>query len=482
MNTAESLFRLLVPATDATPPDAPFIELCGGRWVLAEYASIADAPPYTCISYSWGAGRTKHAFDAGQCMSDRTIPAIEATIKASQAPEHWAKALRCDPRDELKEQAALADALNASQAIWIDALCVPSAEPARTACLRTMGAIFSTAAQVFAVLSAPCAKLLRQIHDTEHMKPEEFFVLEGDGWITRAWTYQEIANSKSTYFIAQGDGSVLILALDFLNAILTDTTDYAQKRGLDKRKLSVLFPRLDSLQEMFAEHRLVEYSGLSAYQVMCAMHQRVAEREDDCIHAMVGVVTTSPSTTPADAPVQPAEYFMQMCEAKGDFSFVFSTAPRSDLLGRHWRPVATHLPPVLSGLLASGSGLSGCLKPTHLQMDNMCRMKPGRLNSVAVAIGQFLMDDVAIAILERLRRKGFTGCGQWLELESGYFFPQSSFKPADDLFVVTCHDVQWVRGGPGLLLRSNDTDINQFCDVGVFIGRCPKTSESINVG
>lgn len=33
-----------------------------------------------------------------------------------------------------------------------------------------------------------------------------------------------------------------------------------------------------------------------------------------------------------------------------------------------------------------------------------------------------------------------------------------------------------------LLLRSNGTDINQFCDVGVFVGRFPKTRESINVG
>lgn len=481
LNTPESMFRLLVPATDATPPGTPFVELCGSPWVLAEYESIAEAPAFTCVSYSWGRGRMENMLEGG-VMSDRTIPAIETIIKAAQVPEYWTKALMCAPRDEIKERAALSAALAASQAIWIDALCAPSREPARTACLRSMGAIYSSAAQVFAVLSEPCAGLLRQIDDTGRMKPEEFFVLEGDAWISRAWTYQEMANSKSTLFVAEGDGSVLILAQDFLNAILTDTTDYAAAKGFSRKSLAVLFPHLESLQEMFAEHRIAEHAGRPAYQAMSAMHFRISEQGDDRIHAMMGVMTNGPSVGPVDANIRPAEYFMQVCEAKGDYSFMYCVAPRCDIPGRGWRPVADKMQPVLAGLLATGSGLSGSLRPTHLQMDNMCRMKPSRLNPIAKVIGGFLLDDVAIAILERLRQKGFTGCGQCLELENGYFFPQSSFKRSNELFVVTSHDVVWQDGGPGLLLRSNGTDINQFCDVGVFIGSYPKTSESINVG
>lgn len=41
---------------------------------------------------------------------------------------------------------------------------------------------------------------------------------------------------------------------------------------------------------------------------------------------------------------------------------------------------------------------------------------------------------------------------------------------------------RWAQGAPGLLLRSNGTDINQFCDVGVFIGELPKNSKSISEG
>ena len=91
-------------------------------------------------------------------------------------------------------------------------------------------------------------------------------------------------------------------------------------------------------------------------------------------------------------------------------------------------------------------------------------------------------DGIASAILERLETIGFTGCGEYLELEYGFFFPQSMLTRSDDIFVAISPDVHWGTGGPGLLLRSNGTDINDFCDVGAFVGRVPKIGESINVG
>lgn len=490
-NTPENIFRLLVPATDLTPTDRPSVELCGSRWVLTEWMPIADAPPYTCISYSWGSGRVDNMFEDGQLMSYRTIPAIETAIKASQIPEHWNYALMYSPRNEQKEAAAVKAAIKAAQAIWIDALCVPASEPARSACLRSMGAIYSSAAQVFAVLSESCAKLLHQIKDTGHMNPEEFFVLENDDWITRAWTYQEMANSKRTFFIARGDGSVLYLAQDFLNAILTDTTDYADAQGFVRTELAVRFPRLDNLQVMMAEHRIAEYTGRCAYQVMSAMHQRYAEREDDRIYAMIGAITDSPSDNLSDVTLSPAEYFMRVCEAKGDFSFIYCIAPRSDEPGRHWRAVTEKIAPVLSGVLVGGSGQAGSIKPTHLQLENMCRFAPSTLNLDGLKSTRAFLQgdsanlspaDIATAIFERLKQKGFSGCGDYIELESGFFFPQSKFTRSDEIFVAISPDMNWTNGAAGLLLCSNGTDINQFCDVGVFVGRLPKVGEPINVG
>lgn len=182
---------------------------------------------------------------------------------------------------------------------------------------------------------------------------------------------------------------------------------------------------------------------------------------------------------------------MQVCEAKGDYSFIYCIAPRSDELGKRWRPASGKVVPVLSGVLVGGSGQAGSLKSTHLQLENMCRFAPGSINSDGLkSTRAFLQgdsanlspNDIATAIFERLKQKGFSGGGDYMELESGFFFPQSTFAHSDGIFVAISPDMNWTYGTAGLLLRSNGTDINQLCDVGVFIGRLPKVGESINVG
>src|SRR5205814_396855 len=107
--TPYSIFRLLVPAMDTTSPTAPTIEIEGTTWTTTDYIPMigVDFPDYTCISYSWGSGRTANPLMPGRYMSDRVIPVIETTIRALHP-----------------------------SAIWIDALCTPSQEPERTACLR----------------------------------------------------------------------------------------------------------------------------------------------------------------------------------------------------------------------------------------------------------------------------------------------------------------------------------------------------------
>lgn len=486
-----SIFRLLVPATDLTSPDALFVELCGNRWVLAEFAQISDAPPYTCISYSWGRGRAKNMFNDGLLMSDRTIPAIEATIKASQSPANWTYALMRVPRDAQKETAALSAALKASQAYWIDAVCVPPEGSARTECLRSMGAIYNSAWQVFVVLSESCSSVFHQIRDTARIDSHALFILESDDWITRAWAYQEAVNSQRLYFIAQEDESILASGLDFLNAVTTATSDYMRDLRIDSFAWGEQHPRLDSLEILIADYRIAEYVARSAYQVMSAIYQRAVERSEDHFYAMIGAITTELLDSQDNQSIHPAEYFMRVCEAKGDYSFIYCIAPRSDEPGRRWRPIAGKIPPVLSGVLVAGSQQAGSIKPTHLQLDNMCRLEPSAINLDGLKSTMAFLhddstslspDDIAAAIYGRLRQKGFSGCGDYVELEYGFFFPQSTFTRSDDIFVVVSPDVHWTTGASGLLLRSNGTDINQFCDVGVFIGRRPKVGESINVG
>lgn len=481
-NASESIFRLLVPATDLTPSDSAFIELCGTRWVLAEFERLSDAPPYTCISYSWGKGRTENIFEDDELISDRTVLALETTIKVFQSSECLSAALAGLFRDEKKVSEQLLIAHKASQAIWVDAFCKPNQQPALEKCLRSWGVIYGGANQVIAVLPTCCAEPLRKIYNREPIELDDLLALESDDWVTRAWIYQEITKSKIMLFVAEGDGSVLVGGPDFLNAILTGTTDYADAQGVARNNLAVQFPKLERMQAMFAEEQLVEFVGRSVYQVMSAMEQRFAVREEDRTYAMIGVVTDETLEPHIGKSMTTAEYFLRVCEEKGDYSFIFSTNPRSEVPGRTWRPTGDRFVPVISGLLASGRGLSGYLKDTHLQMNNMCRMLPGKVNSVVSAIGVFLQKDFPKEILEQLRQKGFTGCGEFLKLEHGYFFPQLSLPRSGNLFVAISHGVVFPQGAPGLLLRSNGSDITQFCDTGVFIGRPPEASESINVG
>lgn len=490
-NIPEGIFRLLVPATDLTPSEVPFVKLCGSCWVLAEFARISDAPPYTCISYSWGRGRTMNMLNDGLMMSDRTLPAIEATIKASQPPENWTYALMCGIRDAQKEAKALAAALKASQAYWIDALCVPPQGPAQTKCLRSMGAIYNSAWQVFVVLSEPCSSVFHQIRDTGRLDPTALFILERDDWITRAWAYQEAVNSQRLYFIAQDDECILVSGLDFLNAVTTATSDDMHDHGIDSFAWGEQHPRLDSFEILIADYRIAEYVARSAYQVMSAIYQRAVERSEDHFYGMIGAITTQLLDSQDNQLLHPSEYFMRVCEAKGDYSFIYCIAPRSDEPGRCWRPIAGKIPPVLSGVLVAGSGQAGSLRPSHLQLENMCRLVPSVINSDGLKATRVFLhgdcaslspDDIAAAILVRLRQKGFSGCGDYVELENGFFFPQSTFTRSDDIFVVISPDVHWTTGWAGLLVRSNGSDINHFCDVGVFVGRLPKAGESINVG
>jgi hypothetical protein len=242
---------------------------------------------------------------------------------------------------------------------------------------------------------------------------------------------------------------------------------------------------------LIADYRIADYAARSAYQVMSVVDQRVTERSEDHYYAMIGAIKTMSLDDQSDESLSPSEYFMRVCEAKGDYSFIYNLAPRSDVPGRRWRPIEGKFPAVLSGLLVFGSGQAGIPESTHLQMDNMCRLLSGTINSDGLKAARWFMqknsdglspDGIAAGILERLTTIGFTGCGEYLELENGFFFPQSKPARSNDFFVVISCDLHWVTGGPGLLLRSNGTDTYDFSDVGAFVGRVPKAGESINVG
>ncbi len=471
-NLAENFFKLLIPVTESILPGTKTIELSGKLWTLVDFERLSDAPPYTCISYSWGKEKTVNPLNNEQKISDRTIPVIETTINSFDSSEcQDTEILSLFGRDKHAEKLALAR--NASHAIWIDALCSPHEQPAADICIQNMGEIYKEATQVFVVLNANCLDTVHKIYNKEFLNLNDYIMVGSDDWMDRVWTYQEFVNSKMMFLVAEGKGKTFISELNFLNALMSDEAAYSDNQDIE------LIQKLERMQLLVVEQQMEERS---VFQVMSAMNRRDCTHADDYMNAMIAIVSDTNTGILDRNLITPTEYFMRVCEEKEDYSFIFSTNQRSEVLGRTWRPLDNEIiRPVISDIFANGSGLSGSIKKTHLQMNNMCRMVPWKSNPVSSAIESFLKADFPKEILERLRERGFTGCGECLKLEHGYFFPQTSHKRSKSLFVAVSHNLKFHEGAPGLLLRSNDTDINQFCDTGVFIGRAPEIGETINV-
>jgi hypothetical protein len=230
------VFRLLVPATAATPQDCAGIVVDGVRWMVTPYTRLPEAgsaPPFTAISYSWGADTVESSFEGGRTVSSRSLPVLEAVLRTLK-PE----------------------------ALWLDAFCLPPHDPERSACLRRLGALYALATQSAAVLSAPCGPVLAHIHDTQSIQESMLRTLEQDAWVTRAWTYQELANCQTFQLLAEGAG-VAIPAEQFLDALghalLQLKKEDRTRGGIRVRGLR----NVESLEEVLADwcYRPLQKSG-----------------------------------------------------------------------------------------------------------------------------------------------------------------------------------------------------------------------------
>jgi len=376
------------------------------------------------------------------------------------------------------------------EALWIDAFCMPLEEPARTRCLSRMGAIYGQASKVVVVLSAECSEVLEQITDSGEVDPATMLTLERDDWLTRVWTYQELVNAAKTRFVAEGGGDASVGGQDVLNYVGYAIDKYKKAQGYDSFAMRALHPRLDSLEDAVLDWRKTDYLNRSAYQVMCGMVGRYSTQPEDQFFAMIGTLIAAPEDSPADPTAHPAEYFMQVCEAKGDYSFIYSTATRCETPGKRWRPgVAENFRPVYPWT-TDGEGQSGTVRSTHIQLNGMWCPAPGTIKPQAEQFVARLLQKrdagssvgaVPTRILRRLQQAGFSGCGVHLETESGFFYPHSPVKRTKDVLVAVATGLQMHLGAPGLVLGQDGSDLHEFRGVGLFVGPVPKRGDAIMV-
>jgi hypothetical protein len=118
----------------------------------------------------------------------------------------------------------------------------------------------------------------------------------------------------------------------------------------------------------------------------------------------------------------------------------------------------------------------------------MARVTSGQLGEKArIFIADWLEETVwsplpsqmGDAVRETLCRAGFTGCGEYVEIVDGPFFPQHSLTDASDSEVFVATDISFNFGAPGLLIDDAELGMAQFRDVGVFVGRVPEARETI---
>ena len=455
-----SVFQLLVPAGDA-PSTAAAIDMPGQQWQLLHLGAVpspGEAPEYICVSYPWGSGRTANPFDPDRPMSVRARPSLEAALAATQ------------PR-----------------AVWLDAACMPAQDPARTLCLRNTGAIYAAAHAVVAVLSPETSSLLDKVRRGEAIDPEDLDRLEKDEWVRRAWTYQEIANSRMISFVAERSTGAPVEGVMLQNALGGAIERLLKAQQIDAYTFQAKCPYLDAFGTLLEDYMIGGHGQRSAYQIICAMEGRSTEDPAARYYAMIGAITSDPTADPEDVLLSAPEAVMRACEAKGDFSFIYTSDARAPGDVGGWRPKPEQLRPIF-GWSSSGARQGGKRRNGTLHLHNMARLEPGPLDCAARAyieawlkktVHGRLPPGLRDAVRETLKRAGFGGCGECLEMRSGLFFPRQRLAEDSTPEAFAATEVVFRFGAPGLLLDPPGRGGARFRDVGVFVGTPPAGRKTI---
>ncbi|MGJ8651598.1 MAG: HET domain-containing protein [Opitutaceae bacterium] len=448
-----------MPLDSAAPLEQLSIIAGGKRWGLVELPSLTDAPTYTCISYVCGTNKIANPFDNDTSISSRAITAIE-TILDNESPN----------------------------AIWIDAFCVPSAPTSKSTCLSQLGAIFNRAEQVVVVLSQEGFSALESINESHTFNVDTITTLEQDDWVSRAWTYQEFVNNDKIRFATRGCNTYA-KADDILNGLTIAIDDFKKERDWDSIDFYSKYPRISSFEDVIIDWKISTYLERSAYQALSCIDDRVATSPEDLSY-LIGAIndTSAPIADPSND--YSFNYLMQVCEMKGDYSFIYTTACRSSESGRQWRPAKDErLKPIFT--MHSWGMQSGAVHPTHITLNNMSNLQLGPLNPKAEVFLQNRLYSPKDAIererwpkiiYSRLAIAKFSGCGDFLETEHGYFFTYLPIEKHDEIVIAISTEIQSAIGSPGLLLKKGASGIHEWHGVGLFVGRVPKSGISLNVG
>jgi hypothetical protein len=447
-------FRLIVDSPDNAEPGRT-VQVNGRQWYLTKPLNVdlehPELPKFTCISYVWGHAREPNPFHPGELMSANTIPALSSAITHSIGP-----------------------------AFWIDALCVPPAIPVKHHTLGSMGYIYSAAKEVIITLPTSLLPVLDEMNDSDRLSEEVLLSLEGDDWVRSVWTYQEVVNAKAVYFVG---GTAKIDGSHFLNCLGHSLKLYREAHYLSAFDLSKQLPKLNALEELLVDWMLGDYTERSALQAMSQFQYRYNHDPRNYFYAVVGTIVKGPWLWNIEMEIKElAEEFMEVCENKGDYSFIYSSNPRdrADPKGRYWRPAAGLLQVVLAWH-SWGEGQRGRHNEDGFWLEKIMSLRPSNelgdrgslllaqwLNTMHSGTLSRSNTEVAEQVLVDLRKMGYSGSDRFLWTTYGIFFPQTALDPDAEIEILVATEVRWVFGAPGLARETRGKDVEYV--PGVFVG------------
>jgi hypothetical protein len=453
-------FRLLVETQD--PHDLPSIVLEERHWTLTEPLDItspSDVPQYICISFVWGSGRTPNPIHPTVEMSDRTISAVTAAIR-NHDPDHSASM------------------------IWIDGLCMPIEPYAKRATLESMGFIYSRATQVVVVLSNEAFAAIEEMSQLDTAKISSsaaniLDLLENDEWMRSVWTYQEVVNSRDLLFTGHGMFGTFIRGESFLNRFGHYLNTWQRANGYNSFDFGEKYPFLDAFEDVVLDWRMEGYQERSALQVMSQMDRRCSAEPSNIFYAMIGAITSKPAWGRSNLSVESiGESFIELCEEKGDYSFMYASTERNKSSG--WRPA----PGILHSTLpwhCLGEAQRGEKDPQGIRLKDIVILEVSTSVAAqgrAVVLGMMQSSDegqndaaLAAKTYSNLRQLGFTGSEVYIITTRGFFFPQ--WHIASALLVLWAStSISWRVAVPGMAVVLTEGEKRYI--PGVFAGSVPK--------
>ncbi|KAH9942792.1 hypothetical protein B0H21DRAFT_867427 [Amylocystis lapponica] len=433
--------RLLVETPRARESALPFIVIEGKQWSLTEpIDSRSDQfPRYTCISYVWGTGRAANPIHPIYPMSDRTLP-------EGHTGEHG---LHLRPRDGCRRGA--------------------------------LGKSFTALEQV-------CAWNVKQTPQPDGTCLGD---LETDTWIRSAWAYQEVVNSSRLWFAGEDIRRNLLQGQFVLDQLGHYLLKYGQSTQATSAKLRGRYPHLDALEELLLDWRTADYVERPALQVMSGISRHNINWSDykSAFYSMIGAITQEPSSRTSNPTLESlSEAFMSLCERKGDFSFIFSSADRDDRAGYRWRPQCDILPSILPWHCFGEQSARRDAQGIWLQNIVTVTVSPTIGSAGRAVVSRWLQNsDLETALEGEIIRQasstlvemGFSGSNDVIVTSDGLLYPQRPLPAELPFRIGVARSLRWSGdvASPALVFVA-EADHTKYIP-GVFIGVMPSGASEV---